>query len=86
MQVRLTQEMLEAFKATPEIPANLVAKAEGATKDGDAYVLQIDEEERMSMEEMCQWYVIKDPDTGELNEKGVLFNSIIDAIYDADLG
>ena len=38
----------------------------------------------MAMEEMCQWYVQKDPDTGDLSKKGELFNSIIDVLYETD--
>ena len=85
MDVRLTSELFEAFKAIPEIPDYIAAKVDAAVQDGDTHTLSISDDERMAIEEMCQWHVIKDPATGELTPKAVLYNSIIDAIYDADL-
>jgi hypothetical protein len=85
MDVRLTAEMYEAFKAIPEIPDYIAVKIEAATSDGDMHVLSMSEDERMVIEEMCQWHVLKDPQTGELTPKAVLFDSIVNAIYDADL-
>ncbi len=84
MEVRLTNELFETFKATPEIPDNIAARIEAATLEGDDHILSINDDERMAIEEMCQWHVIKDPQTGELTPKAIRFNSIIDAIYDAD--
>ena len=77
--------MLKALKGVPELPDNLMACVEGASADGSDYVMTLDEDESMAMTEMCQWYVKKDPVTGDLSEKAVLFNTIIDAIYDADM-
>ena len=85
MDVRLTSELFEAFKAIPEIPDYIAVKIEGSTRDGDVHVISITEDERMVVEEMCQWHVLKDPTTGELTPKAVLYDSIINAIYDADL-
>lgn len=85
MEVRLTNEMFDALKALPEIPDYIAATIKVASQDGDFHTLSINDEERMSIEEMCQWHVIKDPETGKLPPRAVLYNSIIDAIYDADL-
>ncbi len=38
------------------------------------------------MTEMCEWYVKKDPATGELTETGKIYDAIIDAIANADVG
>jgi hypothetical protein len=48
-------------------------------------LVDLGQDERMAMTEMCEWYVRSDPDTGELTEQGKLFESIIQAIIDADL-
>jgi len=85
MEIKLTSEMFDAFKAIPEIPDYIVAVIKGAAQDGDLHTLSINDEQRMAIEEMCQWHVIKDPVTGELTPRALLYNSIIDAIYDADL-
>jgi len=47
--------------------------------------VSLGEDERMAMTEMCEWYVRTDHDTGELTDQGRLFESIIQAIIDADL-
>ena len=85
MDVKLTSELFEAFKDIPVIPDYIAAKIEAATHEGDVHVVSINEDERMLVEEMCQWHVLKDPTTGELTPKAVLYDSIINAIYDADL-
>ncbi len=83
MQVRMTAEMLEALRATPEIPDNLSACVDGAAADGDDFTVTMNEDEAMAMEEMCQWYIKKDPSTGELGQKARLFDAIVKRIYAA---
>jgi hypothetical protein len=85
MEVRMTQEMVDALRKTAEMPDNLLACLDKAEADADALLVPLDEDERMAMTEMCEWYVRSDPDTGELTEQGRLFESIIQAIIDADL-
>ncbi len=85
MEVRLTQKMLTAVKETPELPDNLRARVNDAKADGDVFVLTIDDDERLAMTEMCEWYVRTDPESGDLTEQGRLFDDIIQAIIDADL-
>ena len=85
MEVRVTGEMLEALKATPEIPDNLRACVDSAEANGDGFLMTLDEDERMAMTELCEWYVRKDPDTGEVTKQGKLFDDIVQAIIDADL-
>ncbi len=85
MEVRLTQKMLTAVKETPELPDNLRARVSDAKADGDVFVLTIDDDERLAMTEMCEWYVRTDPESGDLTEQGRLFDDIIQAIIDADL-
>ena len=84
MEVRLTQEMLTAVKETPELPDNLRTRVSDAKAAGDLFVLKLDEDERVAMTEMCEWYVRTDPDSGALTEQGRLFDDIIQAIVDAD--
>ncbi len=85
MQVPMSRAMIQAIRETPEVPANLLACVENAEKaDGDEFLVTLSADERMAMEEMCQWYVQKDPDTGELSKKGELFNSIVDVLYETD--
>lgn len=86
MEVRMTEQMITALRETPEIPDNLKAALEQASPGGGAYLVPLDADQRMAMTEMCEWYVRSDPDTGELTEQGRLFDSIIQAIVDADLG
>ncbi len=85
MEVRMSEEMLEALKATLEIPDNLLACVEGATADGTDFVVTLDDEEQIAMSEMCEWYVRKDPETGKLTSQGKLFDDIVQRIIDADM-
>ncbi len=86
MQAKLTAEMLTTLKETAEIPDNLVSAAEAAVQDGDGFLIELTEDEAIVMVEMCQWYIKKDPDTGELTPKAKLFSGMVDAIDDANLG
>ena len=54
--------------------------------DGDGFLVKLTEDEAIAMVEMCQWYIKKDPDTGELTPKAKLFSAMVDAIDDANLG
>jgi hypothetical protein len=84
MQVHLTDAMLAALRETPEIPDNLLARVDGARKDGAGSIMTLSEDEAMAMSEMCEWYIRKDPATGQLGEKAKLFQTIVDAIDRAD--
>ena len=83
MQVRITHAMLDALKATPEIPDNLKRCVDHAKKHGDAFAMTVNEDEAMAMTEMCQWYIKKDPVTGKLGAKAEIFDGIVRAIYAA---
>jgi hypothetical protein len=85
MEVRMTEIMVKALTETPEIPDNLLTCLRSAKADGDILLVDLGQDERMAMTEMCEWYVRTDPGTGELTEQGKLFESIIQAIIDADL-
>ena len=85
MKVRMTETMVNALTETSEIPDNLLTCLRSAEADGDMVLVDIGQDECMAMTEMCEWYVRTDPDTGELTEQGKLFESIIQAIIDADL-
>ncbi len=85
MEVRMSEEMLVALKATPEIPDNLRARVEGAAADGGEFVVTLDDEEQIAMTEMCEWYVRKDPETGVLTSQGKLFDDIVQRIIDAEM-
>ncbi len=85
MEVSLTQKMLTAVRETPELPDNLRRRVDDAKPDGDVFVVTLDDDERVAMTEMCEWYVRTDPDSGDLTEQGRLFDEIIQAIIDADL-
>ncbi len=86
MEARLTEEMLTALKETAEIPDNLVSAADAAVQDGDGFLIKLTEDEAIAMVEMCQWYIKKDPDTGELTPKAKLFSEMVDAIDEANVG
>jgi hypothetical protein len=75
--------MLDALKATPEIPDNLKQCVASSKKNGDSFAMTLDEDEAMAMTEMCQWYIKKDPVTGKYGAKAELFNGIVRAIYAA---
>ena len=85
MEVRMTEEMVGALRGTPEMPDNLLACLENSAAEEDTFLVSLGEDERMAMTEMCEWYVRTDHATGELTEQGRLFESIIQAIIDADL-
>ena len=85
MKVRMTETMVKALTETPEIPDNLLTCLRGAETDGDMLLVDLGQDERMAMTEVCEWYVRSDPDTGNLTEQGKLFESIIQAIIAADL-
>lgn len=83
MQAKMTAEMLEILRNTREIPDNLRAPVDAAREDGDRFLVELSEDEAMAMEEMCQWYVKKDPATGELTDRAKVYDGIIQALYDA---
>ena len=85
MEVRMSEEMLEALRGTPEIPDNLRARVEGAAADGGEFLVTLDDEEQIAMTEMCEWYVRKDPETGELTSQGKIFDEIVQRVIDADM-
>ncbi len=85
MKVRMTEIMVKALTETPEIPDNLLTCLRDAETDGDMLLVDLGQDERMAMTEVCEWYVRSDPDTGNLTEQGNLFESIIQAIISADL-
>ena len=85
MKVRMTKIMVKALTETPEIPDNLLTGLRSGKADGDILLVDLGQDERMAMTEMCEWYVRTEPGTGELTEQGKLFESIIQAIIDADL-
>lgn len=84
MHVRLTEPMLTALRRVAEIPDNLLARVNAARKDGGAFVMALNQDEAMAMTEMCQWYIRKDPTTGELGEQAKVFEGIVNAIYEAE--
>ena len=84
MQVRMTAAQIDALKATAELPDNLVNRVRAAKADGDGFMVTLNEDEAMAMTEMCQWYIKKDPATGELGPKATLFNAIVRAVYAAE--
>jgi hypothetical protein len=83
MQIRLTEPMLVALRGAAEIPDTLLARVNGATRGDGGFVMSLSEDEAMAMTEMCQWYIRRDPRTGELGEQARLFDAIVNAIYDA---
>ncbi len=84
MNLRLSDPMLTALRQVPEIPDNLLARVNAARKDGGGYVMALNQDEAMAMTEMCQWYIRKDPVTGQLGEQAKLFEGIVNAIYEAE--
>jgi hypothetical protein len=83
MLVRMTPPMIEALKSTPEIPDNLKHCVAAAKGNGDSFSVELDEDEAMAMTEMCQWYIKKDPATGTLGPKAMVFDGIVRAVYKA---
>lgn len=86
MEVRMTAQMLDTLKRTAELPDNLRSRLEAATSDGGNFAVTLDDDEAMAMTEMCEWYVKKDPATGKLTESGEIYDAIIEAIDDANMG
>jgi len=84
VHVRLTEPMLSALRDVPEIPDNLMARVQAARPDGSGFVMALNDDEAMAMTEMCQWYIRKDPTTGQLGEQARLFEGIVSVIYEAE--
>jgi hypothetical protein len=84
MEVHVTEAMLDALRQVAEIPDNLLARVNAARRDGDRYLMVLNEDEAMAMTEMCQWYIRKDPTTGQLGEQARLFEGIVNAIDHAE--
>lgn len=84
MNVRLTDPMLTALRHVPEIPDNLLARVNAARQDGGGYLMALNEDEAMAMTEMCQWYIRKDPTTGQLGVQARMFEEIVNAIDRAE--
>ena len=84
MRVRLTESQLAALRQVAEIPDNLLARVNAARLDGGGYVMALNEDEAMALTEMCQWYIRKDPTTGQLGEQAKLFETIVAAVYQAE--
>ena len=84
--VHLSDAMLAALRGTAEVPDTLLARVNGARRDGDGVVMTLSEDEAMAMTEMCQWYIRRDPTTGTLGEQAKLFDAIVSAIYAAGGG
>ncbi len=85
MQVRMTADMLQVLRETPEMPDELLAAVVAAKDHGDGFAVSVNDDQAMAMVEMCQWYIKTDPATGEFTPKAKLFDSIVDAIDDAQL-
>jgi len=83
MKVRMTAEMLTGLKQTPELPEDLRAALDGARSHGDAFLVELSDDEAIELTEMCQWYIKSDPATGQLTEKAEVFDSIVAAIDEA---
>ena len=85
MELRLNEEMIAALRETPELPDNLSACIEAAHAESDSFVVTVDDDEQMALTELCEWYVRKDPETGELTKQGRIFDAIVQLIIAADL-
>lgn len=85
MELRLNEEMIAALRETPELPDNLRTCIDDAGAESDVFVVTVDDDEQMALTELCEWYVRKDPATGELTKQGRIFDAIVQLIIDADL-
>lgn len=83
MRVPLTRAMLDALKAAPDLPDNLVKRTNSAAAQGEGFQVTLDDDEAMALTEMCQWYIRKDPTTGKLGPKAEVFDAIVRSIYAA---
>jgi hypothetical protein len=83
MRVRMTAEMLDVLKQTPELPEDQAASLSAAEPHGDAFLVRLSDDEAMAMAEMCQWYIKAAPETGELTPKAKLYDSVVVAIDQA---
>jgi hypothetical protein len=83
MKARMTHEMVGELKKTAELPEDLLTALNAAQPHGDAVLVGFSDDEAMELVEMCQWYIKRDPATGELDAKAQLFDSIVAAIDDA---
>ncbi len=85
MELRLNEEMIAALREAPELPDNLLACIDEARAEEDAFVVTVDDDEQMALTELCEWYVRKNPETGELTKQGQIFDAIVQLVIDADL-
>jgi len=86
MDITLTRPMIDALKSAPDLPENLRKLVNAAHGHGDHFHMTLDDDEAMAMTEMCQWYIRKDPTTGQLGEQAKVFEGVVNAIYQAEGG
>jgi len=79
----MTAEMLIGLKQTLELPEDLRMAIERVRSHGDAFLVDLSDDEAVELAELCQWHIRRDPVTRQLTEKAEIFDSIVAVIDEA---
>ncbi len=83
MEIRLSQEMLDALKRAKHIPPDVQQRIDGAKVESGACHLQLSDDESMELSELLQWHVRTDPATGKATAETAPYADLIRLISEA---
>jgi len=79
MDLTLTRAQYDAVRGARHLPDVLKKVLDGATKDGDGYVLHLTYEEATALNELCAWNVHTDA-SGAVKPESKVFDDLVKAI------
>jgi hypothetical protein len=85
VEIRLSQEMLDALKRAKHIPPDVQKKIDGAKMEGGGHRLHLSDDEGMELSELLQWHVRTDPATGGATAETAPYADVIRLISEAQL-
>jgi len=87
VEIRLSQEMLEALKRATHVPPDVQKDIDAARSEAGVspptYRLHLSEDEGMELSELLQWHVRTDPATGTATAETKPFADLIRLISEA---
>ncbi len=63
MQIRITPAIRDALARVHDVPDNLGARIAAITADGNAFTLQLSDDDATALAELVQWHIKSDPAT-----------------------
>jgi hypothetical protein len=83
MDVKVTQEIVDALKGLGHVPDNLQARFAAIVPADGGYVLRLDDDDAMALAELVQWHMRTDPATGKPTAETAPFADLIARIDEA---